>query len=67
MNPIIRSNEESNLRASQEVREQLYYLLPSTRSSTSRWFRCIYVSSGNPVISDSSDSYFVRKILFMLT
>jgi hypothetical protein len=39
-------------------------LLPSTRSSTSRRFRCIRASSGNPVISDSSSSCFAGKILF---
>jgi hypothetical protein len=50
--------------ASQEGREQLHYLLPSTRSSTSRRFRCICASSGNPVISDSSNSCFAGKILF---
>jgi hypothetical protein len=49
---------------SQEGREQLHYLLPSTRSSTSRRFRCICASSGNPVISDSSNSCFAGKILF---
>jgi hypothetical protein len=51
-------------RASQEGREQLHCLLPSSRSSTSRRIRCIYVSSGNPVISDSSNSCFAGKILF---
>jgi hypothetical protein len=51
-------------RASQEGREQLHCLLPSTRSSTSRRFRCICASSGNPVISDSSSSCFAGKILF---
>jgi hypothetical protein len=45
-------------------REQLHCLLPSTRSSTSRRFRCICASSGNPVISDSSSSCFAGKILF---
>jgi hypothetical protein len=50
--------------ASQEGREQLHCLLPSTCSSTSRRFCCICASSGNPVISDSSSSCFVRKILF---
>jgi hypothetical protein len=51
-------------RASQEGREQLHCLLPSTRSSTSRRFRCICASSGNPVISDSSSSCFAGEILF---
>jgi hypothetical protein len=51
-------------RASQEGREQLHCLLPSTRSSTSRRFRCICASSGNPVIYGSSSSCFVGKILF---
>jgi hypothetical protein len=51
-------------RASQEGREQLHCLLPSTCSSTSRRFRCICASSGNPVISDSSSSCFAGKILF---
>jgi hypothetical protein len=50
--------------ASQEGREQLCCLLPSARSSTSRWIRCICASSGNPVISDSSNSCFAGKILF---
>jgi hypothetical protein len=50
--------------ASQEGREQLHCLLPSTRSSTSRRFRCTCTSSGNPVISDSSRSCFAGKILF---
>jgi hypothetical protein len=51
-------------RASQEGREQLHCLLPSTRSSTSRRIRCICASSGNPVISGSSSSCFAGKILF---
>jgi hypothetical protein len=51
-------------RASQEGCEQLHCLLPSTRSSTSRRFRFICASSGNPVISDSSSSCFAGKILF---
>jgi hypothetical protein len=51
-------------RASQEGREQLHCLLPLTRSSTSRRFRCICASSGNPVISDSSSSCFAGKFLF---
>jgi hypothetical protein len=51
-------------RASQEGREQLHCLLPSTRSSTSRRFHCICASSGNLVISDSSSSCFAGKILF---
>jgi hypothetical protein len=51
-------------RASQEGREQLHFLLPSTRSSTSRRFRCICASSGNLVISDSGSSCFAGKILF---
>jgi hypothetical protein len=55
---------EQAARASQEGREQLHCLLPSTRSSTSRRFRCICASSGNPVISDSSRSCFAGKILF---
>jgi hypothetical protein len=50
--------------ASQKGREQLHCLLPSTRSSTSRRIRCICASSGNPVISDSSNSCFAGKILF---
>jgi hypothetical protein len=51
-------------RASQEGREQLHCRLPSTCSSTSRRFRCICASSGNPVISDSSSSCFAGKFLF---
>jgi hypothetical protein len=51
-------------REGQGRREQLHCLLPSTRSSTSRRFRCICASSGNPVISDSSSSCFAGKILF---
>jgi hypothetical protein len=52
-------------RASQEGREQLHCLLPLTRSSTSRRFRCICASSGNLVISDSSSSCFAgKKVLF---
>jgi hypothetical protein len=51
-------------RASQEGREQLHCLLPSTRSSTSRRFRCICASSANLVISDSGSSCFTGKILF---
>jgi hypothetical protein len=53
-------------RQGQGGREQLHCLLPSTRSSTSRRFRCICASSDNPVISDSNGNYFAGKILFVL-
>jgi hypothetical protein len=52
-------------RASQEGCEQQHCLLPSTRSFTSRWFRCICTSIGNLVIYNSSSSWFMgSKILF---
>jgi hypothetical protein len=48
-------------RAAREGRDVSNYtaLLPSTRSSTPRQFRCICASSGTPVTYNSSSSWFM--------